>query len=171
MPKLNPKAFATVLSGAALAAAVFFAPYEGDSSRTYADPPGVSTDCIGHTKGVKAGDIETPAQCLQFLKQDTLEAAHEVERDVHVKMPEKTEAAFISFTFNAGAAEFRNSSMVRDANRGDLRMACADLDVCVETKKNKWVGFGCGWADGERFPGLEKRRAAEKALCLEGVNE
>lgn len=171
MAQLNPKALTGMLTGAGLIAATFFIPFESDHPIPYADPPGVATDCVGHTLNVKMSDRPTPHQCALFLASDTKAATAEVERDVKVKISKRTEAAFISFEFNEGAGTFRKSSMVRDSNDGHIANACEDMAICVKNKKGKMVGFGCGWAGNERLPGLIRRRLAESKMCMDGIGE
>jgi lysozyme len=61
-------------------------------------------------------------------------------------------AAFLSFAFNVGNGNFCGSTLVRKANAGDMRGACAEL--------SRWV-----YAGGKELPGLVRRRAAERAMC------
>ena len=53
------------VAGAATIAAIvaFIGPWEGRRYTAYQDIVGVWTICEGHTKGVKAGDVATDAQC------------------------------------------------------------------------------------------------------------
>lgn len=159
MAQINPKALTGMLTGAALIAATFFIPFEGDHPKPYSDPPGVATDCVGHTLNVKMTDRPTPYQCELFLAADTKTATAEVERDVKVKISKRTEAAFISFVFNVGAGNFRRSTMLKKLNAGDTLGACSQFSRWVYDKK------------GEELPGLVRRRAAEKQLCLDGIGE
>ena len=61
-----------------------------------------------------------------------------------------------SAAFNLGTRTFCASSMSRKALAGDLPGACAALSLYV-------------YAGGVRMRGLERRREAEKALCLKGL--
>lgn len=134
-------------------------PFEGDHPKPYYDPPHVATDCFGHTQGVKITDRPTEKDCLIFLSNDTMAAEAEVDRDVKIKISNDTRAAFISFVFNVGGGTFRRSTMLKKLNAGDIIGACDQL--------NRWVYD----TKGEKLPGLVKRRAGERQLCLDGIGE
>ena len=71
-------------------------------------------------------------------------------------VPDKSYIAFLSFTYNVGVTAFCNSTLDFLLNQGDLADACKQLP--------RWVYLGT-----TKLPGLVNRRAAEEALCLEGV--
>jgi len=75
-----------------------------------------------------------------------------VQRCIHVPLKPYEAAAFTSFTYNVGATAFCQSTLARKANSGDMPGACAEM--------SRWV-----YSDGEKLPGLVRRRAAERALC------
>lgn len=156
--EVNPKTMLAGLTGAAAIAAALFLPFENVKLHPYYDPPHVATDCAGHTDGVTMQSKPTPQDCALYLNQDLAKAQAAERRMVRVYLPPKTEAAFISFVFNAGAGNFAKSSILRHINSGDLVGACHQL--------SRWV-----YSDGQKLPGLVKRRAAEEKLCLEGLND
>lgn len=143
------------LAGAvALAAVALVVPFEGKHNAAYLDPPGIPTICYGHTGDVKLGDTATDTECETLLREDLAEAADAVDRLAKVPMPDTRRAAFISFVYNAGAANFARSTMLKKLNAGDAIGACNELP--------KWV-----YAGGKKLNGLVRRREAERKLCLQ----
>lgn len=130
---------------------------EGLRTVAYQDPVGIPTICFGETKGVKMGDTATPEQCREMLSGRLVEFSAEVDRCLKREVPPETYAAFLSFSYNAGPANFCSSTMARKANAGDLVGACNELP--------KWTK-----ARGVELPGLVRRRQEERALCLKGAN-
>lgn len=137
--------------------------FEGTRNAAYRDPVGVPTICTGHTgPGVRLGQTATDAECRALLEGDLSHAfrvlqAH-VDSDRLEAMPDTRKAALASFVYNVGSGAFQRSTLLRKLNRGDVAGACRELD--------RWV-----LADGRRLPGLVRRRAAERELCLLGLNE
>jgi lysozyme len=156
-PKNKGRAIAAVGASIALAVAVI-GPWEGRELRAYRDIVGVTTICYGETRGVKMGDTKTPAECNSML---ALRVA-EFEREIHPCLPEelpiKTRAAMISLAYNIGSAAFCKSSIARLAQAGRLYAACDAF-----TLYNR--------AGGKVIRGLVNRRAAERDLCLKGLDE
>ncbi|MFZ6645062.1 lysozyme [Undibacterium sp. TJN25] len=136
--------------GMAVPLVIFF---EGTRQQAYLDPVSIPTICRGHTEGVHLGQTATADQCDDMLAKDLLKADAEMRACVLVPLTDNQRAAFASFIFNAGSGNFCGSSMARKLNAGDLAGACNELP--------RWV-----YAGGKVLPGLIKRRAAEKELCL-----
>lgn len=144
-------------AGAAIAlAAAIIAPWEGRELRAYRDIVGVWTICYGETRGVKPGQTATPAQCDAMLAKAVGEYEAAIRPCLPATLPNPTRAAFVSAAYNIGPAAFCGSSMSRRAKAGDLRGACDALLL--------WNKAG-----GRVVKGLSNRRAAERALCLEGL--
>lgn len=148
---------AGIIGAAAAALAVStVAYYEGKVNRTYVDPVGVLTSCYGHTgPELRKGQAFTDEQCLAQLQADLVKHAAALDC---VKQPlsDGQKAAFLSFAFNVGNSAFCGSTLVRKANAGDVRGACAEL--------SRWT-----YAGGKQLPGLVRRRAAERQLCEQGL--
>lgn len=136
--------------GLALPLVIF---YEGTRQQAYLDPVSIPTICRGHIEGVKLGQTATLDQCDDMLAKDLLKANAAMQACVLVPLNDSQRAAFASFVFNAGSGNFCGSSMARKLNAGDYIGACNELP--------RWV-----YAGGKVLPGLVKRRAAEKELCL-----
>ncbi len=145
------------LVAAALAVLTPFTAYfEGTRYEAYADPAygwAVPTICNGHTKGVYRGMRATRAQCAQWFQEDMSEAAGHVLRLTTVPLNKNELAAYTDFVFNVGSGNFASSTLRRKLNAGDRLGACNELP--------RWV-----YAKDQKLPGLVKRRAAEKELCL-----
>lgn len=149
------------IAGATAAAAITLAvaviqPWEGRELRAYQDIVGVWTICYGETKGVKPGDVATPAQCDAKLAKSVRQYAAGLDACVDPVLPVKVEAALISWTYNVGVAAACGSTLVRLLNAGNFAAACDQL-----TRWNR--------AGGREVDGLTNRRAAERKLCLEGL--
>ena len=148
---------AGVLVAAAIAVATpFVAGWEGKENKPYLDAVNVVTVCYGHTKTAATGGARTDAQCQELLKQDLTESMKAVGRHVKVPLTEARLVALSSFVFNVGEGAFMRSTLLRKLNAGDTVGACNEL--------MRWVNAG-----GRKLKGLERRRAAERELCLRGL--
>lgn len=130
--------------------------FEGVRTTAYRDVVGVPTVCYGETQGVRMGDTYTPAQCKAMLVASLETYASGIERCVTVPLPDERYVSLISFSYNVGIRAACDSSVVRLINAGRTREGCDAL--------RKWNRAG-----GVVFPGLTKRREAERALCLVGT--
>ena len=125
---------------------------EGVRLTAYKCPAGVYTIGYGHTRGVKRGMKITEEEASAFLTTDLLNSEKAVERYDSVYHWNQNEFdALVSFTFNCGAANLR--SLLRNGRRNRSQIA-ATLPLYRK-------------AGGKVLKGLERRRAAEKALFLE----
>lgn len=130
--------------------------FEGVKTYAYRDPVGIPTICFGETKNVHIGDTATMTQCKTMLGDRLIEFSAGVDKCLVATVSDKTYAAFVSFAYNVGVGAFCGSTLVHLANGHQTVAACNELP-----KWNK--------AHGIVLPGLVKRRAAERALCLEGA--
>ena len=149
---------AGITAGAVSAAGLgLIASHEGKRNAAYADPAhgwAVPTICYGHTATAKRGQWRSDEQCLQLLQQDATAAYNDVRRlFAGVPLTQGEVDAYTSFVFNVGAAKVEGSTLRRLVLSGQRRAACDQL--------TRWV-----YAGGQKLPGLVKRRAEEKALCL-----
>lgn len=142
---------------AALAlAAGLVAGFEGLRTVAYRDPVGIPTICFGETRGVRMGDVATAEQCRGMLADRLAEFGAGIAPCLPADIPDESRAAFLSAAYNIGTGAFCASSMSRRALAGDLGGACDALLMWDKAK-------------GIRLPGLTKRRAAEQALCRQGI--
>jgi lysozyme len=133
--------------------------FEGLRQNAYPDPATMGkpwTICYGHTEGVKPGDRKSIEECKALLISDLRIYADGIERCVTVALPDERFVALTSFAFNVGVKAACGSSVVGRINEGRTRDGCDAL--------LKW-----NRAAGIVFPGLTRRRQAERALCLKGL--
>lgn len=145
------------IAGAIVLAAGLVSTWEGDKHVAYRDINGVPTICYGNIRDVQMGDTATQVQCLERLRSDLARHSAAIQPCIHVRVPDPSMAAFISFAYNVGPTAFCTGSVARDLNAGNLAAACYDL--------SKYV-----YAGGSYSRGLANRRAAERAYCLRGVS-
>lgn len=126
--------------------------FEGMVLRGYKDPIGIVTACAGHTKTAVLGRPYSIEECNALLEQDLVEHAEGVNACLKAPVTPGQRAAYISFAYNVGVANFCNSTMLKKANAGDKAGSCAEL--------SKWV-----YAGGKQLPGLVTRRASERKIC------
>lgn len=134
--------------------------FEGLRTSAYTDPVGIPTICFGETKGVRPGDTATVDQCKAMLGNRLTEFSAAIDRCLPTGLPAPSYAAFLSASYNIGASAFCSSSMARRARGGNLAGACSALTL--------WDKVTVGGVS-IRLPGLAKRRAEERAMCLTGV--
>jgi lysozyme len=132
--------------------------FEGVSLHAYHDrlAHGIPTVCAGETEGVKMGDVYTVQQCADMLAAKLPRYADELMACVHVPISAKTEASFISFSYNIGTAGFCHSGTVRKLNKRDYVGAC-----------NAMMNWNI--SEGQVQRGLINRRTKERNLCMEGL--
>lgn len=124
--------------------------------------PALLTVCYGHTGEVDRQKFYSIAECEALLSADMLEAVEHVEKCVP-GLPAPVLAAFSDAVFNIGpkvACDKGNSTAARLLAAGDYQGAC---DQLVRWDKARVAGVMVS------LPGLTKRRAKERDLCLQGV--
>jgi lysozyme len=117
---------------------------------------GIPTVCFGETEGVKIGDHYTPQECADMLAKKLPRYAEEIEACIFVPISAKTEASFISFSYNIGTHGFCHSGTARHLNRYEYVEACNAM-------------LAWNKAGGVVVRGLEIRRSKERNLCMEGL--
>lgn len=140
-------------------ACVFVGGFEGLRTSAYPDPATKGppwTICYGETEGVQRGDRRTIDECKRGLAKGLDGYADAIERCVHAPLPDERLIALVSFAWNVGKSGACNSSAVRLINAGQTQAGCNAL--------LKW-----NRAAGIVFPGLTRRRQAERDLCLKGL--
>ena len=130
--------------------------FEGCKLEAYPDP-GTGAEPItigvGHTGGVKLGDVITQEQADEYLVSDVSHAANAVNQMVDENMTQGQFDALCSFAFNLGIGNLKNSTLLKKLNSGDIQGAADQFLVW-----NK--------AAGKVMAGLTRRREAERALFL-----
>jgi len=145
-------------SAAALLAIAVVGGFEGLRLYAYRDVVGVPTVCYGETRGVRMGDRYTKEQCDDMLlkRLQEFEAAVLKCTPSLAHAPAKRLVAAVSLSYNIGQGAYCKSTVARRFNAGDIRGAC---DAFLMWNK----------AGGVVWPGLTRRRQAEREMCLEGL--
>ena len=134
-------------------------PAEGLRQYAYNDPPGILTVCYGSTTNVVKGKKYSLDECRSRLDADMTNAINQVEKCAP-GLPENVLAAFSDAVYNMGpkiACDKQNSTAARLLAKGDITGACNQLP--------RWNRATVAGVSVE-LPGLTKRRAAERNLCL-----
>ncbi len=159
-PTDRQKKYAAV---SALAVAIAI-PAEGLRQWAYEDiaNPKLLTVCYGSTTNVQKGVKYSLDECKARLDADMLAAVQAVDRCAP-GLPVPVLAAFGDAVYNIGptvACDTSRSTAARMLKAGDLAGACDQLP--------RWNKARVAGAMVE-LPGLTKRRAKERELCLEGL--
>lgn len=127
---------------------------EGLRQTAYRDPAplGTLTACYGETRNIHQGDHFTVAQCKNMLGGRLLEFGAAVDKCTKVDLPPTRKAAMVDLAYNEGAATYCKY-IAPQLNAGQVQAACDHL-----------LHFTT--AGGITFPGLVRRRQAERELCL-----
>lgn len=138
-------------------------PAEGLYLTTYYDPPGILTVCYGTTgPEVVKGKRYTLAECEKFINDDMSAVIAEIEACAP-GLPVPVLAAFADAAYNLGgriACDKKTSTAARYLAAGKLAEACNQLP--------RW-SYAKVMGVSTQLKGLVKRRAAERDLCLQGV--
>lgn len=143
-------------SAAAAIAVTLIGGFEGLRQNAYPDPATGGkpwTVCYGETLNVHKGDYHSIAECKAMLVESLQKYANGISSCVTAPMPDDRFVALVSFAYNVGVGAACKSSVVRYINHGQTQMGCDAL-----MKWNKAAGI--------TFPGLTRRRAKERELCL-----
>ena len=146
-------------AGIAAAVASIAAGAEGVRQVAYYDPPGILTVCYGSTTDVQPGKVYSMDECRSRLDTDALNAVNAVERCVP-GLPDNVLIAFGDAVFNLGpkiACDKQDSTAARMLADGSLTSACHQLP--------RWNKARIAGVLVPR-PGLTKRRALERDICL-----
>lgn len=125
--------------------------FEGLRLQAYLCPAGLWTIGYGHTRTARSGMVISAAQAEWLLDDDVRIIAREIENLVTVPLTDNQFAALACFTFNVGAKNLAQSSLLLLLQRGWYEQVPAQL-----TRWNK--------VRGEPMGGLTRRRAAEARL-------
>lgn len=150
-----------------IALALLIQPWESRRYVPYFDSGHVLTVCDGITgKDVIPGKVYTDLECDALGMKHAKAHADSVKRLVTFKpLPIYTEAAFISFHYNVGEGNFKRSTLLKLANKGDLMGACNQLPKWVHVNGVKLRGL-----ENRRFLG-DAERLSERTLCMIGLND
>ncbi|BAE74946.1 Phage lysozyme [Sodalis glossinidius str. 'morsitans'] len=138
---------------------------EGCLREPYRCPAGRLTDGIGNTHSVKPGTYKTDQQIAADWQRNILDAEHCINTYFRgYEMPDNTFSAMTSAAFTTGCYGLRTykgkdnqrheTTLHKLAQKGKWREMCERLSE---------------FNNGGKYPGLTKRREAERQLCLKSV--
>ena len=127
--------------------------YEGFRAETYICPGGVLTIGYGHTgKDVRPGMMITEQDALNLLHKDIFKRETQVDRVLKGAFTPNMYSAIISFVYNLGIGNFRESTLLRKININPN-------DPTIRAEFMRWNKVG-----GKVLAGLTKRREEEANL-------
>lgn len=139
--------------------------WEGNILHVYADKlaRGIPTYCAGRTDwSAKVGTKLTDDQCREVNKVTLLEYGYAVLACVDWQhLNENRLISLTMFAVNVGKAAACNSQTVKHINRGQIEAGCRLIARTPDGRPN-WSS-----ANGVYVQGLQNRRQAEAALCLD----
>jgi lysozyme len=123
----------------------------------YQDSKGNWTIGYGHTKGVKPGQRISEETANRFLKKDMREAESAIKDNVHVPLNQNQFDALVSFAFNVGGEAFKDSTLVKELNKGNYDAVRDELPRWTKTKGSE--------------KGLRKRRQDEVNMFFSPIGK
>lgn len=127
--------------------------FEGLELKAYLCPAGIWTIGIGHTKGVKKGDVITKEQAIQYFKDD-VRPIEDYLNKLNICETQGQFDALVSFIFNLGIGNFRKSTLFKK-----IKNKASNDEICAQFRR--WV-----YAGGKKLNGLVRRREAECSLWI-----
>lgn len=115
----------------------------------------------GHVRAGAPGAPVAKSEAEALLRQDLEPFVALVNEVVTHKLTQAQFDALVSFAFSVGAETFVSSHVLRRVNSGDVIAAAGQLDAWRKTEASGAL---------EAAPALIRRRAAEKALLLSGLD-
>ena len=126
--------------------------FEGCETKAYQCSANVWTIGYGHTRGVREGDEITEDKAEYLLLEDLKHFEGYVDRLVEVSLNQDQFDALVSWTFNLGPTNLKESTLLEKLNAGHYEEVPAQMA--------RW-----NRSNGEILEGLKRRRAAEGLLC------
>ena len=130
--------------------------FEGCELEAYQCSANVWTIGYGHTRGVKEGDEISADKAEYILLEDLIEFETYVDQLVTVSLNQDQFDALVSWPFNLGPTNLKESTMLLRLNDGQYSEVPAEMA--------RWNRSG-----GEVLEGLKRRRKAE-GLLFQGLD-
>lgn len=118
---------------------------------------GYGTTVYPSGRPVNEGDSCSKILAEAYLKYDLIKREASINERVKVKLTQSQFDALVSLVYNIGVGAFAKSTLLRWLNQGEYILAANQFDRWVKQK-------------GIVLKGLVKRRAEEKALFLQGLD-
>jgi|ERR1035437_6026362 lysozyme len=128
--------------------------FEGCVLDAYLDSVSIPSIAYGHIEGVQMGDSCTQEQADAWLASDIQHTATAVDDAIAVHISDNQFAALVCLSYNIGITAFKNSTLLKLLNEGNVDDACLQFV--------RWDRAG-----GLEVQGLLNRRIAEQALFNE----
>ena len=125
--------------------------FEGCKLKAYKCSAGVPTIGWGSTRGVSMDMEISQARADALLLEDVADFEEAINKRVKVPLEQNQFDALVSWTFNLGGSNLRNSTMLKVLNQGKYDLVPAEI--------RRWNKAG-----GETLQGLIRRREAESKL-------
>jgi len=129
---------------------------EGCRLSPYQCSAGVWTQGIGHTAGVTPGEPISEQGAAADLVSDVRRTEQGMAACLPQALPQEIYDTAIAFAFNVGVKAACDSTLAYFLRQHQWRQACDQLP--------RWI-----YVKGKANKGLERRRSAERALCLKGI--
>ena len=156
----------TAIVGAVAATSLFatIPEDEGYKLAAYRDIAGIPTICMGDTKNVRMGMVETPEGCMRRLEAQLIAHAKPVMQcSPRLNEPGRDwqRAAAVSLAYNIGVGAYCRSTVDRHFDAANWRAGC---DAFLKWNKAR--------VNGQLRPvrGLTARRQREREICLKGLD-
>ena len=120
--------------------------FESLRLKAYLCPANVWTIGYGHTRYVQEGDVITEPKAIDLLRQDLNGFEAGVSALVKSNINENQFSALVSFAYNCGIGNFKNSTLLKKVNANPN-------DKAIEKEFLKWTR-----ARGVVLGGLVRRR-------------
>lgn len=128
----------------------------------YKCPAGIWTIGWGHTGNVKEGDKVTLETAEQLIRMDLEDAEKSVNKRVTLELSQNMFDALVCLVFNIGDKQFKDSTLLKELNKGNLFKA-ADQFLVWNKAENPQTG------KLEVSKGLARRRQMENLLFVSGI--
>jgi len=129
--------------------------FEGLRLTAYKCPAGVLTIGWGHTKTVERGMTVNKEYAEILLTNDIAEFEDAINKLVKVTINQNQFDALVSFVFNVGTENFKNSTLLKKINAKDFTGAAKEFLRWNKARKNGTLVV---------MQGLQRRREMEKDL-------
>jgi lysozyme len=127
--------------------------FEGRRHKAYKCPAGVWTCGVGCTTDVGPETVWSDAEIDERFSADLRKFEVAVNKLVLVPITQPMFDAVCSLAYNAGLSALASSTLLRKLNAGDVAGAANEF--------GRWIH-----ANGQRLPGLIRRRRAETEMFL-----
>ena len=141
----------------------FIGHHEGTRLSSYQDQAGVWTICVGHTRTAKPNQVVSKAVCDRLLQEDVRVAEAAVHKHLRPDLQITWEQylALVSFVFNLGETNFKNSTLRKEVLAGNC--------YAVGAQFLRWNKIRINGVLTESR-GLNRRRGEERDLWVSGCD-